>query len=506
MSNVLIARLRASIRSRAARLALGELAFVLSNAEKMMAISIFHAAARVGSRIFKRGPLLVAGLATAGAVCLGSAVARTTSYALWDENTGAFQPTGRILWVDINSVGGPCSDSRTRDEVTSETPWCNLGPAGSQVMPGDTVRVRGGDYTQVQTCDVCENQPFSNSVLQVVVTGDLNAWIRYQAVEGETVRVIPTGDAMNGVRIAPIAGRDVTPSYIEVSGFQIHNAPRNGVVVRDSENIVLRNLDITGSQSGSVELSNTANLLLEASSIHENPLGGFTSAVDLFECRSENVIRGNRIWSNRDTDPNQTEGHGIIMDFCEGAGGALIENNVIWDNDGSCIAIFHSDGAVIRHNTCWSNGRRLEGFFGEVSILGARQAIHNNILLPSAGRLALNFRNDVPDWEANYSTTEEDYNLLWAPTHTAVVAWSGIEGTVAEYQAGNPQGWGAHTLQSAPVLVDPLDENFHLASGSPAIDSGDESHSAAIDADGVTRPRDGDGDGVVIVDRGAFEE
>jgi parallel beta-helix repeat protein len=481
------------------------MALTLSNAEKMMALSISDVATFIQSRMVKLASLLVVGSALVGFGSVSSAFAQTDDAGA-QENTGALQSGGRTLWVDINSVGGPCSDSRTRDEVTSKTPWCNLGPAGSQVLPGDTVHVRGGDYTKLQTCDICENQPFSNSVLQVVVTGHPNAWIRYRAAKGETVRILPDGDAMNGVRIAPIAGRGVTPSYIEVSGFQIHNAPRNGIVVRDGTNIVLKNLDITGSQSGSVELSNTANLLLESSSIYENPLGGFTSAVDLFECKSGNIIRGNRIWSNRDTDPNQTEGHGIIMDFCGGAGGAVIENNVIWDNDGSCIAVFNSDGAVIRNNTCWNNGQRLEGFFGEVSILGARQSIHNNILVPRAGGLALNLRIDSPDWRANYATTEEDYNILWAPTHTTVVAWSGVEGTMAEYQAGNPQGWGAHTLQSDPMLVDPLDENFHLASGSPAIDSGDGSHAAAIDADGVKRPRDGDGDGSAVVDRGAYEE
>ena len=40
----------------------------------------------------------------------------------------------------------------------------------------------------------------------------------------------------------------------------------------------------------------------------------------------------------------------------EGLGGAVIENNVIWDNEGWCMAIYHSDGATIRNNTCWQNG------------------------------------------------------------------------------------------------------------------------------------------------------
>lgn len=48
------------------------------------------------------------------------------------------------LWVDHDSMGGPCSDELTRDQVSSLSPWCTLGAAGSGVQPGDTVHVRGG--------------------------------------------------------------------------------------------------------------------------------------------------------------------------------------------------------------------------------------------------------------------------------------------------------------------------------------------------------------------------
>src|SRR5262249_23190196 len=44
-----------------------------------------------------------------------------------------------------------------------------------------------------------------------------------------------------------------------------------------------------------------------------------------------------------------------------------------------------------------------------------------------------------------------------------------------------------------------------LRRGSPALDSGDHSGAPDTDQRGVKRPRDGDGDGLSLVDIGAFE-
>jgi hypothetical protein len=55
------------------------------------------------------------------------------------------------------------------------------------------------------------------------------------------------------------------------------------------------------------------------------------------------------------------------------------------------------------------------------------------------------------------------------------------------------------------MFVNPGDWDFHLTVGSPAIDSGDNSNAATLDADGILRPQDGSGLGYAIVDIGAYE-
>jgi hypothetical protein len=63
---------------------------------------------------------------------------------------------------------------------------------------------------------------------------------------------------------------------------------------------------------------------------------------------------------------------------------------------------------------------------------------------------------------------------------------------------------GPHSGVGNPMFNDAAAGDFHLAGGSPAVDSGiDMGYSA--DLEGRTVPRDGNGDGVAVADRGAFE-
>src|SRR5688500_14722665 len=91
--------------------------------------------------------------------------------------------TARELWVDRESRGGTCDDARPWAAVTASTPWCTLANAAQNVQPGDTVRVRGGVYTERHLCPSCDD----TAVMQLVVAGTSAAPIRYLAEPGEAV-------------------------------------------------------------------------------------------------------------------------------------------------------------------------------------------------------------------------------------------------------------------------------------------------------------------------------
>jgi parallel beta-helix repeat protein len=145
---------------------------------------------------------------------------------------------------------------------------------------------------------------------------------------------------------------------------------------------------------------------------------------------NDNVVRGNWIYDNARSG---ARGNGIILS--SGARNVAI-NNVVWGNNGGIRADYASVDAQILNNTTFGNAD-----FGIRVGDGSRTIVRNNIA----------------------------------------------------YQNGLSLG-GSSTTASNNLTVDPMFVNasggdFHLRSGSPAIDAGTAIASVTTDADQVPRPQ-----------------
>lgn len=163
----------------------------------------------------------------------------------------------RTFYVDVDSRGGPCSDS---NPGTAKQPWQTALNAFQKARPGDTLVFRAGTYRLprgVHIADfqptppgsrpiVFKSQPGERAVITVLRPVPAGAWVRQQDQKGRTFysapastgrRVtnvvqngIPLRRAFNGDRRQPL--EDTPPEAIEEPGQWASSLRQGRVFVR----------------------------------------------------------------------------------------------------------------------------------------------------------------------------------------------------------------------------------------------------------------------------------
>jgi nitrous oxidase accessory protein NosD len=423
--------------------------------------------------------------------------------------------TGQAATYYVDRAHPQASDVNLGSETQ---PWLTIQHAADSVAAGDTVLIKTGTYIE-----------------QVVVsaTGAENAWITLKADAGAVVTVDGSSvvlDPHEGlitvmgaayVRLAGLrvehagpngtnTGIDITDStHIDVEDNRTEDTASSGIMVWSSSDVTVESNEIVLACNAGAASENECLTVGESTRVeitnnhvhHGNQVRG--EGIDVKDGSSHATVRGNHVhdvmsvgiyvdaWdkATHDIEVMGNLVHDVSGDaFSVGSeeGGQLdrirftnnIGYNCQWTGisvHSCCIANHPVSDVEIVNNTFVANG--VEDWGGGIFVENDQATgvvIRNNIV---SGNLSFQIGLEV----ANTSGITVDHNLI-----------DGYRGYDGETRGDDFQ-------EGDPLFANAASHDYHLMTGSPAIDNGSSVLGSSWDYDGVVRPQ---GAGFDI---GAFE-
>ena len=369
-------------------------------------------------------------------------------------------------------VVAPYGRDNGRGDLTD--PWRTIEAAVSRLHPGDTLLVRGGDYSSPYG----PGAPVEINGLRATAAQP----VRIAAYPGE--RPIRRGSGWNVFRV-------FQSSYITIEGFEIigtalsDREPTAGVEVNESNHVVVRGNAIHDTGGSGVSAIHSDHVWVENNQIWGTTKWSpyQTSAINFWESVDSNTGKGpygfnnlivnNIVFKNETLVPGPegiiTDGNCIIIDSNRSrgyTGATAILNNVCVGNGGRGINVNRSDNVIVINNTVSGNVNHVDQPAAELNATYASN---------------VTFRNNL------VSPNRPDRGLILFDAQNVVLGNN-------LYVAATPSqlGPGDRVVPSLPLFLGAIP-----AVGSPATDAGDTWGAPGVDVYG--NPRKG------LPDAGAVE-
>ena len=168
---------------------------------------------------------------------------------------------------------------------------------------------------------------------------------------------------------------------------------------------------------------------------------------------------------------------------CDGVQKSLIRNNLLYNNHSSGISLYRGDGAAgsienrIINNTIVQPTKSRWAI--NIKYQSTNNHIVNNILINKGSRGSINVSADsMPGLVSDYNIVDDRLSLDDGERIMSLRTWNSATGLDGHSQFSKPKF----------LFLDEAADDFHLRSGSPAIDSADPAVSPQTDIEGTIRP------------------
>jgi parallel beta-helix repeat protein len=404
--------------------------------------------------------------------------------------------TGLFVCSDANANNYYVATSGNDNNSGSQMlPWGTLQHAVDTILPGDVILVETGTYVG---CRIGKSgQPASVCTLK--------------ADSGAAVLINAPGSANRHTSNIEVENFNGTLSYWVIDGFEVANSPKYGIDLRDTDHMTIQNCYVHNSVLTGIFLAFCYHPLIQFNQSASNGEHG------IYQSNSGDypTIRGNNLHHNvgaglhMNGDRNFTPGDGIISFAlveknvvyengtgggsginCDGVSDSVIINNLLYNNHASGISLYAIDGAEGSSRNKVYNNTIVMAADGRwcINIPAATEGqpdpvgnkVKNNILYtPHTFRGSIaTYGSAVSGFESDYNTVVNRFSIDEGNTNMTLVAWQAL-------------GYDLHSTISTPaaLFVNPAGNDFHLKSGSPAIDAGTSLAEVTQDLDGIPRPQ-----------------
>jgi parallel beta-helix repeat protein len=258
-----------------------------------------------------------------------------------------------------------------------------------------------------------------------------------------------------------------------------------GIFTDFSDHLVIQNNECYGSQTQhGIYVSNSGDWpVVRGNRAHDNAAAGIHMNADVSQ-GGDGIISGALVENNIIYNNGTAGGSGINMD---GVQYSTIRNNLIYNNHASGIAMYRIDAAqgpvgnLVYNNTIdmASDGR----WAVRIDSTAGVNTLRDNILYnrnPNHGGLDITNAVDV-------ANTDGDYNIFGGGNWAVTPDDGSTFYTLSQWQVLNHE---KHSFVSTAtsLFVNPSTGDYHLATASPAIDTGQTLSSVPADIQGNARP------------------